>query len=194
MTQLAVAARSQIRNVVLCTLAALTLAACGSESGSSSAAATSSASDTTASLVSPNAGAIDRSRSSDTTNTAAAVPITAAASSPASTSGSTATTKSTAPAVASTVPAQTTTTGVATLDWMPPTQNSAGSILTNLAGYTVYYGTSPSNLTQSVKVTNPGLAAYTVTNLTSGIWYFAITSISADGVESTRTGTVSATI
>ncbi len=80
------------------------------------------------------------------------------------------------------------------MDWMPPTENSDGSALTNLAGYTVYYGTSPSNLTQSVKVTNPGLTAYTVTNLSSGTWYFAVTSYSSAGIESTRTGTVSTTI
>ena len=77
---------------------------------------------------------------------------------------------------------------------MPPTENSDGSALTNLAGYTVYYGTSPSNLTQSVKVANPGLTAYTVTNLSSGTWYFAVTSYSSTGVESARTGTVSTTI
>src|ERR1700754_1304859 len=61
MTQFALAA--QIRNILLCTLATLTLAACGSESGSSSAAATSADSDTTAaSLVTPNVGLIDRSQ------------------------------------------------------------------------------------------------------------------------------------
>ena len=84
--------------------------------------------------------------------------------------------------------------GVATLDWMPPTENNDGSALTNLAGYTVYYGTDRNDLSQSVKVSNPGLASYTVTGLTSGTWYFAVTSYSADGVESTRTTTVSTTI
>jgi hypothetical protein len=94
-----------------------------------------------------------------------------------------------------TAPVKTTTTnGVATLDWLPPTENSDGSVLTNLAGYTVYYGTSPSDLTKSVKVTNPGLTAYSVANLPSGTWYFAVTSYSAAGVESARTGTVSTTI
>jgi hypothetical protein len=45
-----------------------------------------------------------------------------------------------------------------------------------------------------VKVSNPGLASYTVTGLTSGTWYFAVTSYSADGAESTRTATVTTTI
>jgi hypothetical protein len=77
---------------------------------------------------------------------------------------------------------------------MPPTENSDGSTLTNLAGYTVYYGTSASNLTQSVKITNPGLTAYTMTNLPSGTWYFAVTAYSSAGTESSRTATVSTTI
>ncbi|MEA3183366.1 MAG: hypothetical protein QOI59_6889 [Gammaproteobacteria bacterium] len=204
-------ARSQIRNLVLGTLATLTLAACGGGSDSSSAAATSTASDSVASLVSPNMGMIDRSQGVDATentsasNTAIVSPATAVASNTsgtASSSGSatgTAGTTSGTGTVASntkvTPPVKTTTTtGVATLDWLPPTQNSDGSVLTNLAGYTVYYGTSPSNLSQSVKVTNPGLTAYSVTNLTSGTWYFAVTSYSADGIESTRTSTVSTTI
>jgi hypothetical protein len=77
---------------------------------------------------------------------------------------------------------------------MPPTENTDGSVLTNLAGYTVYYGTSPGNLTQSVKVTNPGLTAYTMSNLPSGTWYFAVTSYSSAGIESSRSGIVSTTI
>ena len=222
MTQFTLAARSQIRNVLLCTLATLTLAACGGESGSSSAAATSPASDSVASLVSPNVGMIDRSQGVDTTqstsesNTGAVSTATAVASNTSSTatsSGSasgtpgttsgTGGTNTTTPAAGTTVASNTkatppvkstTTSGVATLDWLPPTQNSDGSVLTNLAGYTVYYGTSPSNLSQSVKVTNPGLSAYSVTNLTSGTWYFAVTSYSTAGVESVRTGTVSTTI
>jgi len=66
--------------------------------------------------------------------------------------------------------------------------------LTNLAGYTVYYGTSPDQLTESVKVTNPGLTAYTLSNLAAGTWYFAVTSYSSAGVESTRSGVISAKI
>jgi hypothetical protein len=236
MTQFALAARAQIRNIVLCTLATLTLAACGGEAGSSSAAAASTApdstaSDSTASLVSPNVGVIDRSQGIDATATTAAVANTGAASTGAiaatvasstssssgtsssgtvssaaapkittaasgTTSGTgTTTTTTVASSNKSTAPVKATTTnGVATLDWLPPTENNDGSALTNLAGYTVYYGTSPEGLTQSIKVTNPGLTAYSVTNLPSGTWYFAVTSYSSTGVESTRTGTVSTTI
>jgi hypothetical protein len=45
-----------------------------------------------------------------------------------------------------------------------------------------------------VKVSNPGLTAYTVSNLTSGTWYFAVTSYSSAGVESIRSGVISAKI
>jgi len=236
MTQFALAARAQIRNIVLCTLATLTLAACGGgEAGSSSAAAAATtsdatASDSSASLVSSNVGMIDRSQGIDTTATTATVANTGAASTGATVASSTSSSSGTASSVTtttanttpasgttsgttsvtgttttttttvaannkSTAPVKTTTTnGVATLDWLPPTENSDGSALTNLAGYTVYYGTSPGSLTQSIKVTNPGLTAYTVTNLSTGTWYFAVTSYSSTGVESTRTGTVSTTI
>jgi hypothetical protein len=224
MTQFALATRAQLRNVVLCTLATLTLAACGGEDGSSSAATASTSSDAAASQVSSSVGMIDRSQGIDTTATTAVVANTGGASSaaavasntpsgvtttaPASgtTSGTTTTANTTttpasgtsttvASSSKSTTPVKTTTTnGVATLDWMPPTENSDGSVLTNLAGYTVYYGTSPDSLTQSIKVTNPGLTAYSVTNLSSGTWYFAVTSYSSTGVESTRTGTLSTTI
>jgi hypothetical protein len=77
---------------------------------------------------------------------------------------------------------------------MPPTSNSDGSVLTNLAGYYVYYGTSPTNLTRSIKITNPGLTAYTISNLSAGKWYFAISAFSVTGVESVRTKTISTTI
>jgi hypothetical protein len=220
MTQFVLAARAQIRNVVLCTLATLTLAACGGEAGSSSAAAASTASDSATSVASTSAGMIDRSQGIDATANTAAVADTGAASNTGAASAAAVVASSTPPRVTTTTantnttpasgatsgttttvtskvttPVKTTTTnGVATLDWMPPTENSDGSVLTNLAGYTVYYGTSPDSLTQSIKVTNPGLSAYTVTNLPSGTWYFAVTSYSSAGVESTRTGTVSTTI
>ncbi len=85
-------------------------------------------------------------------------------------------------------------TGSVTLDWTPPTLNSDGSTLTNLAGYYVYYGSSPANLSESVKIANPGLSAYTVSNLPSGTWYFAVSAYSSAGVESARTSVISTKI
>ena len=84
--------------------------------------------------------------------------------------------------------------GAVTISWMPPTENVDGSALTNLAGYHLYYGTSQSSLTNEVNITNPGLAAYVLSNLKAATWYFAMTSVSATGGESARTTVVSYTV
>jgi hypothetical protein len=67
------------------------------------------------------------------------------------------------------------------LNWMPPSQNSDGSYITDLAGYKVYYGRSLNDYTQSVDVGN-----YTevVINLESGTWCFAVTAYDVSGNES----------
>jgi len=87
-----------------------------------------------------------------------------------------------------------TTTGSATLSWQPPTQNTDGSALTNLAGYKVYWGTSQGTYPNSVAVNNPGLASYVVDNLVSGTYFFVVTSVSATGSESARSNSASKTI
>jgi hypothetical protein len=74
--------------------------------------------------------------------------------------------------------------GTATLSWNPPTQNTDGSVIATLAGYRIYYGTSPDALTKSVTVTNPGLTAYTLADLGSGTYYFGISAYTTGGVES----------
>lgn len=82
-------------------------------------------------------------------------------------------------------------TGTVTISWLPPTENVSGSALTNLAGYHIYYGTSASSLTQVVNITNPGLATYVLSNLSAATWYFALTSVNSNGVESPRTAVMS---
>lgn len=75
-------------------------------------------------------------------------------------------------------------TGNATVTWTPPTTNTDGSQLTDLARYRVVYGQSQSSLDQSVDVANSGATSQMVDNLTSGTWYFGVIAINADGVES----------
>ena len=76
------------------------------------------------------------------------------------------------------------TLGSATLSWTPPTEREDGSVLDNLAGYKVHYGTNQSNLGTVVVLDNPGLSSYVVDNLGQGTWYFAVTAYDADGRES----------
>ncbi|WP_129645551.1 putative Ig domain-containing protein [Peristeroidobacter agariperforans] len=85
-------------------------------------------------------------------------------------------------------------TGSATLSWTPPTQNSDGSSLGNLAGYRVMYGRTAGNLDQTVNLDNPSLDRYMVENLSSGTWYFAVVAVNATGVTSGLSNTASKTI
>ena len=88
----------------------------------------------------------------------------------------------------------TTTTGSATLSWTPPTLNTDGSGLTNLAGYRILYGTSPTALTRTLQVANPGISRYVVENLTAGTWYFSVRAYSTSGAESSSSNTASTSI
>ena len=71
-----------------------------------------------------------------------------------------------------------------TLNWTPPTQNEDGSALMDLAGYKIYWGTTPGQYTHSVKIENAGMSSYVVENLTPGTYEFAATSYNEDGIES----------
>jgi hypothetical protein len=84
--------------------------------------------------------------------------------------------------------------GSATLSWMPPTQNVDGSVLTNLAGYRIHYGTNPAALSQTVELSNPGLSRYVVESLAPATWHFAMQAFNSRGEDSALIGVVSITI
>ncbi|MDB6091106.1 MAG: hypothetical protein JWN85_3890 [Gammaproteobacteria bacterium] len=90
-----------------------------------------------------------------------------------------------------TVTAATVSNGSATLRWVPPTQNTDGTAITNLAGYHINYGNSASSLTQSLDIPDPTATSGTVQGLTSGTWYFALASYNGDGTSSALTTPVS---
>jgi hypothetical protein len=69
------------------------------------------------------------------------------------------------------------TSANAVVTWTPPTTNTNGSALTNLTGYRVVYGRDQGTLDQSVAVNNVGLTTYTIENLASGQWYFAVYAV-----------------
>ena len=85
-------------------------------------------------------------------------------------------------------------TASVTLSWTPPTQNTDGSALTNLAGYKVYWGTVQGTYPNSVTINNPGISAYVVTNLGANTYYFVTTSINSTGVESAYSNVASKTL
>lgn len=75
--------------------------------------------------------------------------------------------------------------GAVTLSWTPPTQNTDGTSLTNLAGYRVVYGTSASALNQTVQV-NAGVSSVVVENLAPATYYFAVRAYTSSGLESSN--------
>jgi Fibronectin type III domain len=147
------------------------LAACGSNGS------TASTSGTPAAVSAPTTSAPTDSIGAPSTTT------------PAST---TATPASTTATPASTLPAA--TSDSVTLSWSAPDENTNGTALTNLAGYQINYGTSPSALTQQISINTVGVMNYVVSNLNSGTWYFEIIAVNSAGVQSTPTSVVSTTI
>jgi hypothetical protein len=84
--------------------------------------------------------------------------------------------------------------GSATLSWTPPTQNTDGSALTNLAGYRIQYGRSQNNLDQTVLLNNASLNRFVVEDLSSGTWFFTVVSVSSGGAASDASNIASKTI
>jgi hypothetical protein len=84
------------------------------------------------------------------------------------------------------------TTGSATLAWNAPTTNTDGTPLTDLAGHKIYFGTSSGSYTTIMDVGN--VTTYTINNLSSGTYYFTVTSYDSSGIESSYAGEVSKTI
>jgi len=82
--------------------------------------------------------------------------------------------------------------GNATLSWDAPTANADGTPLTDLAGYKIYYGTSPGVYSAIVDAGNS--TTYVVKNLTRGTYYFTVTAYNTSGNESSFSGEVRKTI
>lgn len=93
-----------------------------------------------------------------------------------------------------TVSAAPSSTSSVTLTWTPPTQRTDGSVLSNLAGYKIHYGTSSTNFDKTITVSNPGLSSYVIDSLTAGTYYFVVTAYDSQGVESPSSNSASKTL
>lgn len=81
----------------------------------------------------------------------------------------------------------------ATVSWSAPSQNIDGSALTDLAGYTVYYGVDANDLSDSVEV-EASNTSYTMNGLVSGTtYYFAVAARNSAGAESEKSEVVDTT-
>ena len=78
-------------------------------------------------------------------------------------------------------------TGSAQLAWSKPTTNTDGSPLTDLAGYRIYYGRLPDSPSDKLDIASPDTTSATISKLSTGTWYFSISTYTTSGVESERT-------
>lgn len=85
--------------------------------------------------------------------------------------------------------------GQAVLSWDPPTTNTDGSQITDLAAFNVYIGTAPGDRSNKVKIDDPAATTYTVDGLSAGwTYYFVVTAENAGGAESSPSNEVSKAI
>jgi hypothetical protein len=75
--------------------------------------------------------------------------------------------------------AEPTGVGTAMLTWESPKTNTDGTPITNLAGYTIYYGRGWFRYT--VNIPDASATTYTVQKLSSGTWDFAVSAYTASG-------------
>ena len=85
-------------------------------------------------------------------------------------------------------------TGTATLSWTAPTLDTNGSPITELAGYNIHYGKTPTTITNVITVNDPASGSHTISNLAAGTWYFAVVAYNAQAVESSFSNVVSKTM
>ena len=81
--------------------------------------------------------------------------------------------------------------GTATLNWVPPSKDTKGDPLTDLAGIRIYYGTSAANLAHMVQVASATANSATIGSLTAGTWYFGSVAYTTTGVQSAMSSVIS---
>jgi hypothetical protein len=88
--------------------------------------------------------------------------------------------------------AEPTGVGTAILTWEAPKTNTDGTPITNLAGYTIYYGRGWFRYT--VNISGASTTTYAVQKLASGTWEFSVSAYTASGSRSAPSKIVSKTI
>lgn len=79
-----------------------------------------------------------------------------------------------------------------TVSWIPPTENTDGSSLDDLAGFTVYYGDAEHQLINSITVNSPLNNFVVIEGLTNEqTYYFAVVAFNEPGIESELSNIVS---
>ncbi|MGD8853923.1 MAG: putative Ig domain-containing protein [Gammaproteobacteria bacterium] len=87
-------------------------------------------------------------------------------------------------------------TGTVTVSWTAPTARTDGSPLSisELAGYTVEYGSTEGSYTSAIPVDDPSATSLDVTGLPAGTYSFVVTARDSSGRESAYSAVVSAQV
>jgi hypothetical protein len=85
-------------------------------------------------------------------------------------------------------------TGSITLTWAPPTRNTDSSTLDDLIAYKFYYGLSPGNYPNEIRVDSPGISSYVIDNLAPDTYYIVSTAIREGEIESVYSNEATATV
>ena len=85
-------------------------------------------------------------------------------------------------------------TAKAIIEWVPPTENTNGTPLTDLAGVRIYYGTSAASLSHVVQISSTTETTYTIGNLSAGTWYVGGVSYTTTGAQSAMSRVVSMSV
>ncbi len=80
------------------------------------------------------------------------------------------------------------------MQWLPPTTLTDGAAFTNPSGYRIYYGPDAMAFTSVVTVENAGLTSFTIDDLPSGTYFFAVTALDSAGNESLLSNVATKTI
>jgi len=91
-------------------------------------------------------------------------------------------------------PAAAPTTGVADVSWTRPMENTDGSVLGDLAGYVIRFGSSAGALNHQISVASAKATNATIESLSPGAWYFEIAAVNREGIRSEFSRAVSAII
>ena len=72
------------------------------------------------------------------------------------------------------------TGGTLTVSWSPPTRNADGTPVTELTGYTIYYGRGSKAYEKSMSIDNPSATQAVIHGLQPGVdYYFAVAAHNA---------------
>ncbi|MDH5734594.1 MAG: fibronectin type III domain-containing protein, partial [Gammaproteobacteria bacterium] len=86
-----------------------------------------------------------------------------------------------------------TSTGTVMLNWTPPTEYTDNSVMNDLAGYKIYYGTEPDQLNFFIDI-GANLSSYLIENdqrlQTGKVYYFGMTAYNNARIESAMSNIV----